>query len=433
MFTRTFRMSAVSAAAALVVTGVGATAAVAAPVKPGRPTVSASASEPSIGTYDVAVSWTAVTGATSYRATITRSGTTLSSTILTTTSWDQKVTATPGQTLAVSVKALIGHKSGKAGTRSIPLADEIAPRGSYTSTFVTDTGAATITQDSLTDDSPVSQVTRTVDWGDDSGVQAWPIGTTIDHSYDLVEARYVPTVTLTDSAGHTTIEHSTGVVVKDHQAPTGSFAVGQSTAWAGYSQVTVAQSALADNWSPAAAIARSVDWGDGTTSAWTSGSTVTHVYATAGSFTPAVTITDEAHNQATVQTSSVVVTADTVGPRVRLTLPRARHSVKAWKTLRGKATDAGTGVKTVSLKAVEKRHGHWYGYNAVTHTWLEATTKAKAFGRSKALNRTTDGLHRWTAKLVGLGKGTLVYKVWAIDQVKNRSATVTHQATLTTR
>jgi hypothetical protein len=154
------------------------------------------------------------------------------------------------------------------------------------------------------------------------------------------------------------------------------------------------------------------------------------VYAKPTTRTPIVTITDEAHRSAQVPTSEVVVTADTTGPRVKLTLPRAKHSVKAWKTLRGKATDAQTGVKSVRLKAVEKRGGSWFGYKAATHTWVKARSKAKAFSRAGAFTLKANARHQWTAKVAKLRKGTLVYKVRATDQVHNTSG-VTHKARLT--
>ena len=78
----------------------------------------------------------------------------------------------------------------------------------------------------------------------------------------------------------------------------------------------------------------------------------------------------------------------------------------------------------------EARHA-WYGYNAVTHAWVKATTKAKAFKKAKAFSRTTDSKGRWTANLVRLKQGTLVLKVRATDHVHNRSATPMRLATLT--
>ena len=434
MFSHHLRTSAVVATAALAVSVLGTSAAEAKPTRPGTPTVTASATEPAIGTYDLTASWTAVSGATGYRATVTRSGTTLASATLNATSWNPHVAATPGQQLTVSVKAVINRKPGRAGTKTFTLTDQIAPTASYTSSWDNNTGTATLQEVGLTDDSPVSGVTRTVDWGDGTST-TYAAGAAITHNYGLKEWRYVPMVTLKDATGNKSPQpvEAPAVVIRDTEAPTGSFAVTPGSAWAKYSTVTLTQSALSDNWSPAANITRSVDWGDGTITAWTTTGPLTHRYTAVGQYTPTVTITDEAHNAADVPTSLVTVTADTVAPTVRLTLPAHRHSVKAWRTLRGRATDAGTGVKSVWLKAVEKRGHAWYGYVAKTHTWAKATTKAKAFGKARAFTLSTGATHRWAARLVGLRKGTLVYKVKATDQVGNTSALLSHLAKLTRR
>ena len=224
------------------------------------------------------------------------------------------------------------------------------------------------------------------------------------------------------------------VVIKDDEAPTGTFSVSPATGWAAFTSVTVTQDGvLADNWSPADKITRSVNWGDGTAlETWTTGA---HADARLRHGWHLHTRRHDHRRGATTRpdlpTSAVVVSADTTGPKVKLTVPSAKHSVKAWKTLRGKATDAGTGVKSVWLKAVEKRKAGWFGYNAATHTWVKAATKTKAFKKAKPFNRTTNAQHRWTAKLAKLAKGTLVYKVRATDMVGNRSATVTRTAKLT--
>jgi hypothetical protein len=157
------------------------------------------------------------------------------------------------------------------------------------------------------------------------------------------------------------------------------------------------------------------------------------VYAAAGTVEPVVTAEDQAHNVSTFHLSAVTVNVDAVAPVVRLLLPKThRHSVKAWTTLKGKATDtAGTGVKIVKLNAVEKRGTKWFGYRPATKTWVKAGTKAKAFARSRAFRLTTGTRHLWSAHLAGLRKGTLVYKVSAVDMVNNASKTITHKATLT--
>jgi hypothetical protein len=427
---RLLRLPAAALVAAVVVATLGAAPAVAAKPAPAPKNLDAVATAHVNGTYDVVASWDAVPTATSYRVALTKGGTTLSSATVTTKSWSATVSSSPG-TATLSVRGVVGRKPGRTATHSVELLDVTPPSGTYSSSWNNNTGLATITQDSLTDNLPVSGVTRTVDWGEGSPV-AWPSGTTITHTYGLVAARYVPTVTLKDAALNQAVVEVPAVVIKDDTAPTGAFSVSPATGWAAFTSVTVTQDGvLSDNWSPADHITRSVDWGDGTTESWTSGGSLSHVYASAATYAPVVTITDEAHNATVVPTSDVVVSADTSGPTVKLRSPKAKHSVTAWKTLRGKAVDAETGVKSVWLKAVEKRGTTWYGYNATTHAWVKAASKAKAFKKAKAFSRTTDSKDRWTANLARLKQGTLVLKVRATDQVHNRSATLMRLATLT--
>jgi hypothetical protein len=428
---RTFRMLAGGLTASLLIGAVGTTAAQAKPTKPGGLThLTATATPAASGTYTVASSWDAAVGATKYRVAITKGGATLASATVITPSWSPTITSSPG-TASLAVTPVAVHRKGSTSSISFTLADVTAPQGSFTSSW---TGThATITQQTLSDDSGTAGITRTVDWGDGTSVP-WTSGTTLNHTYAGV-GRYLPTVTLKDAAGNTGVVAVPAIVIGDTTAPTGTFSVGPITAWAAFTAVTVTQNAVHDDFSPADHITQSVNWGDGSAPIdWTGTTSVTHVYSAAGSFAPVVTITDEAHNASTpISTSVVVVSADTAAPVLKLLLPKThKRSVNAWKTLRGTATDApGVGVKQVSLRAVEKRGARWYAYKAATKTWVKAATKAKAFDKAGALSMTTSATHVWAAKLTGLRKGTLVYKVSATDNVGNASSVVTHKATLT--
>jgi hypothetical protein len=433
-YARSLRLLAGTLTATVALGTLGATAAQARPVKPGGVTGLTASVTPQQGSsasasYAISSSWNAAAGATKYRVALTKSGTTLTSSTVTTTSWSPTVTSSPGDA-SLAVTPVANHRKGATVRVTVHFADVMAPRGTYTSDW---TGAdATITQTELTDDSGSAGVTRVVDWGDGTTPASWTTGTTVNHSYAGL-GRYLPTVTLTDAAANEAVVPVPAIVIGDTTAPTGAFSAGPGAAWAGFTAVTLSQSALNDDYTPNGAITRTVDWGDTTTSSWSAGQTITHVYPAAGTFSPKVTITDESGNAAEVTTSDVTVKADVVAPLLRLLLPTSRtHSVKTWKTLRGKATDApGTGVKQVSLRAVEKRGTAWYGYRPATKRWVRAATKAGAFKRSRAFSLTTNARHRWSATLAGLRKGTLVYKVSAVDQVKNSSRTLTHKATLT--
>ena len=56
------------------------------------------------------------------------------------------------------------------------------------------------TQTSLTDEGPISSVTRSVNWGDGTAAEPWTTGDTINHLY-AADGLYRPTVTLTDGVG----------------------------------------------------------------------------------------------------------------------------------------------------------------------------------------------------------------------------------------
>lgn len=429
---RVLRLPAYVAASALVVVGFAASPASAAKPAPAPTNVQAQVDGHQDGSYDVTTTWNAVPNATSYRVSLTKGNTTLASGTVTATSWSPHFTTLPGSA-TLQVRGVVGKKPGRIAKVTVPLPDKVAPRGSYTSAWDNNTGEATITQQSLTDNLPTTAVTRKVDWNDplDPATVSWTTGATLTHTYAKTEARYVPTVTLEDAAGNKTVVDVDAIVINDDEAPTGTFANQTTTAWAAFTKVTVSQSAIDDNWTPNDLITRSVAWGDGTTSAWTGTGAATHTYAAAGEYTPVVTLTDEAGNSAAFPTSKVVVSADKVGPTVKVAVSKPKHSVKAWKTVHGRAVDAETGVKSVWMKAVEKRGSAWYGYNATTHVWVKAATKAKAYKSAKAFHRPTDAQHRWTAKLAKLKKGTLVLKVRATDRVGNHSAMKVRTATLT--
>ena len=425
-------------AATLIAGTVGVGAAEARPTRPGGVTGLGAVVAPGDLVYGVASSWAAVPNATAYRASLTKGGTTLASKIVSGPSWSATLNTTPG-TATLSVQAVVGHRKGRASTMSVALLDVTRPNGSFSSTWSNDTGAATLSQDSLTDDSPVSLVTRSVDWGDGSPVQSWTSGTTLDHTYTLTPAQELtrqPTVTLTDAATNTRTVDAAPIVFNDLVAPTGSFGVSTATAWAKLTKVTLSQAALSDNRTAAADIARTVDWGDGSpVTTWTTGTTISHVYAAGGTRVPVVRAEDQAHNVATFPLSAVTVNVDSVAPVVKLLFSKMnRHSVRVWRLLRGKATDtSGTGVKKVHLRAVEKRGTRWFGYRPATKTWVKAASRAAAFKKGRAFALTTNLRHQWAATLAGLRKGTLVYKVSATDRVGNASPVVIHKVTLTKR
>ena len=118
---------------------------------------------------------------------------------------------------------------------------------------------------------------------------------------------------------------------------------------------------------------------------------------------------------------------------VRLDAPEGAKSVRAWKTLRGTATDAGVGVRGVQLKAIEKRGTAWYAYRATTRTWVKVGPKAGALRKATVMTVKPTATNTWSVGLARLTKGTLVYKTRGVDNLGNVSLWLTKKAVLTKR
>lgn len=313
--------------------------------------------------YRIHATWDAANRATKYQVTMTNTAGLLDQGTVTTTAFTGTVAAPVSSIVKVSVVPFNTTRRGRATNKSVVLPDLTAPVAGYSITQKSADGNVTIEQTSLSDDlSTPANVTQTIDWGDGTPVGPPEAGSTtvFSHAYGTTPTVYYPQVTVADEAGNDT-GYDLTTVVADDTAPTGTFSVSPATAWASWTTVTLTQLTLDDDLSAADEISRSVDWGDGSSELMSAALTATHRYTTADTFTPTVTIADEAGNSDAVATSGVVVTVDTLAPRVRLTLPKVnRSSVSSWKTLRGHARDTGTGVRLVRVRAIEKRGSFWY-------------------------------------------------------------------------
>jgi len=437
MFTSTRRLTALVAVLGAFVLSVGVAAGPAQakpPVKPGAVTGVVMTLTKPADNYSVAASWNAATDTTSYQVALTNAanGAALATNTVSVTTWSASVNLTGVAQVRLTVTPFNGNRSGTAGVVTQQVPDLTAPNGTFTVAWTNRHG--TISQTSLTDDSPVAQVTRTVSWGDNTAAVAWTTGTTLSHDY-AADGLYYPTVTLKDAVGNTRVVALAAIVPGDVTAPVGTFTTSPSSGWQGMTPINLTQTSLSDDFSAAANVLRWIDWGDGSAvQAWTASVTATHVYAAAGTYSPQVILKDEAGNTRQVAAPAVQVNADTVAPVVKLTLPKkgVADEVSSWRKLSGQAADdKGTGVASVAVLAIEKRTGGWYFYKATSKTWAKAATKAKAWKRAKAAGATPTAKGAWVVKLSGLKKGTLFVKVTATDVVGNTSKPVAHKAVLT--
>jgi hypothetical protein len=383
--------------------------------------------------YVVASDWDDLARATSYRVSLTNAGTVLQSDKVTTSSWTATTTLGVGARVTVKVVPLVGKKPGKQASVSEYLPDVTAPTGTFhVVQTVPGSKDVTVVQDTLSDDvTATGNIVRTISWDQGMPAEAWADGS---HSYTQDLRAYQPIVTLVDEEGNKREVSLGTVVVGDHTAPTATFETTDS-GWARWSKIALNYTTeVEDNFSASDEVTCTVDWGDGSTDTWTGDAAPTHVYADADTYNPTVTLTDEAGNTATAtMTNAVEIAADTAGPTVKLTKPAKLRSVRAWKPIRGKASDAGTGVRNVKVRIAEKRAGRWYSYLAPSRTWVKGgSTQASALKRSRGAKVVpTDGV--WRYRVSGLRKGTLVVKVRGTDNLGNRSRARTYGQLLTRR
>jgi 5'-nucleotidase len=430
---------AISVASLAVLAGTAAPADARPPNKPGPVSnLTATATKPGTA-FDVHATWTAGTHSTKYGVRLSSAGVTVDSGMVTTTSWTGHTTVADGSTVTVTVTSYNGSRKGPSVSKNLILPDLTAPVGSYTVVReVGDptSGIVTIQRDSLSDNlTTLANINQTIDWGDGSGTHAWP-STQLAITKDLTNTLkvYYVTVTVKDQANNSRAYPLT-VVVRDTQAPTsGVFTVSTHNAWASWTKVSLTQVDVTDNLSADDKLSRVIAWGDGSESAWAQGATVTHRYAAAGAFVPSVKLTDEAGNTSTpFETASVVVVIDTVKPTIKVLTPTTgRARVASWRVLKGTASDAQTGVRQVQLRVIEKRGTTWYAYNGTTGKWAKAATKAKAWAKAVSAVAVPKA-GAWQKKVLGLTKGTLLFKARAVDNVSNASGWVLRKDVLTKR
>jgi hypothetical protein len=423
-----------SLAVALVFGSVGTAEGAKPPSRPAAVTGLALSAASSGSGYTVAATWDAASNATSYRVTMTdASSIILARSKVTTTSFSATTSLAAASIVNVEVVAFSGTRRSKAATASIVLPDLMAPTASYVVTPQNSPdGNVTIHLSSLSDDvSVASGITQEVNWADGSPVASHDgTVTSFGHAYGSTKAVYHPVVTVTDEANNSR-SYTLTVVVADTTAPTGSVSVHPTSAWANWTSVTLAASAVQDDLSQPGDITKTVDWGDGTVQVWTESAALAHVYTIEGVFTPTLTLVDEAGNTAALSGSAVTVGSDTTAPGLRLLLPKHKKRVRSWATLKGRAVDSGTGVRTVSVAAVERRGDAWYAYRPTTQTWIQAgATQQSAWRASRSATVSTSPTDGWIVPLRHLKRGLLVYKVSAKDNVGNRAPWKLHHQSL---
>jgi len=399
--------------------------------------------------YRLAVDWSDLANATSYKVTLSVvGGSVLTTDTVTSSDWAATTSRPAGTSVKVTVVPFTNSRKGRPASVTKLLPDLTAPLGQYSLDSHVNT-IVTVTQSALSDDvSPAGSIKREINWGDTgSSWINWPAadGNTINNSaapYPAsLGARYVPRVRLTDAAGNEAVVVAGAVVIEDGMAPAGGFSAVHPTAmWARFTALRLQQTSLDDTCggtcagSPAAKITRVVSWGDGTTTIWAAGAVVAkHVYRAAGTFTPSVRLTDEVAKSTQVALPAVTVKVDKAAPTVSLTAPKTGlRMVRSWKVLKGRAVDAGVGMGKVRVRVVEKRGSIWYAYLPAKKSWVKGgSTRFQAMQLAGMARVSPWSNGRWQLRLVNLRKGTLVIRFSAADKALNVTANKVRKQRLT--
>jgi hypothetical protein len=165
---------------------------------------------------------------------------------------------------------------------------------------------------------------------------------------------------------------------------------------------------------------RQVLAGDGTAAkTWSSGATFTLSYAKPGTFTPHVLLTDKFANTRDIKLPTVRVLTDTTAPTIHITPPAKPGKVASWRTIRGTASDSGTGLAIVGVFVMEKRGSVWWSYDFGKKTWLKGfASRRKTEAKSKASPALfgVPASGNWRSPVVkDLTKGTLYVEAIALD------------------
>lgn len=316
-----------------------------------------------------------------------------------------------------SAVTFVGAGIGLAATANAA-EPNTAPGGSHRlSTYVMWPGqTVTLIVTSMADDTtPAAELTQTINWGDGSPEQTVAGDVTeIPHVYKTL-GNFYPRVTISDGSLSSQAGCQTPCAVTVW-TPVAGFKLNQTSTFVGKAaSVTHHTSDDVDT--------VQIWWGDGSSStvkASIDQTTTTHAYVKAGAFPVTVSPVNEFGAGTARKVGTVTVKADATKPVAALTKPSRPTRAASWATLRGKATDTGSGVRAVELTAVEKRGTAWYYYTGTT--WVKATSGSVALTGAKVLTATPAASGAWTLKVKGLSKGTVRFTYQAVDKAGNRTA-----------
>lgn len=284
-----------------------------------------------------------------------------------------------------------------------PPADVTAPRGSFklNHSALWIGQRTTMTVVGISDDhSAASAITRVVNWGDGTTSKLSPTQVTIVKQYTKA-GKFPITLTLTDEAGNAQAIKTAGVSI----TVPGKTKLSTTSVWHGQ-KFNVAFSST-----PGSTTKIVLNEGDGyVINLKGKNQTIPSVYyhrykgglMPAGPVTLTATYTNSLGTTTPIVIGKVTIKRDSWNPTVSVTKPSHSERVSSWKTIRGTATDKGSGVQGVLVIPMRASGSKVYCYTS-KKTWLRlySDTDVDRCGVAVGVSK-----GKWSLGLKGLAKGS---------------------------
>jgi hypothetical protein len=294
-----------------------------------------------------------------------------------------------------------------------PPVDKTAPTGNfklnYFSLWVGQKTTLTLLGVADNQSAPAA-ITRVVTWGDGTTSTVPPTQTTITKAYTKA-GKFPITLTLTDEAGNAKVIKSTGVLV----GVPGKFKLSTTAVWPGQ-RFNVTISAV-----PAGTTKIVLKYGNGYgITLKGKNQTLSGIYyyhrpdgtvVTPGTVTLTAVFTNKYGDTTPITAARITLKHDLWNPHVTITTPAHSNRTSAWKTIRGTATDKGSGIHFMLVFVLRASGANIYCYSTKKH-WvlLHADTD-----ELQCIHQVGVSKGKWSLGLTSLPKGPFAVTAEAAD------------------
>jgi hypothetical protein len=312
----------------------------------------------------------------------------------TTATAEPTATETTGTTTTTTTPATTSPTPDPTTTGPAP--DTTAPTGSFKLSLATMWVGqkTTLTVTAADDVSAFAAITKVITWGDGTSSTVPVAATTITKQYPKA-GTFTIGVTLTDEAGNKATLNSVTAKV----TVPGTFKLSKSSVWH-HEAFNVAISSV-----PAGTTKIVLYFGDGYAKTLSGkNQTVAKSYyyrsnntlVPAGAVTLTAVFTNNYGSTSQIYVGKITIKKDSWSPKVTITKPKKSSSAAAWKTVKGTATDKGSGISDMIAVVMRTIGTKTYCYS-YRNTWIK-------------LNSSTNVLNCFHEVKVKSGKWSLTVK-----------------------